>query len=207
MTRPLLFAVALVLGCSDADLGVHENISADTHTGTGTAPNTDTDIDIETDIDIDTGSHSDNASLPTVVQAFNIEAHVLTTMGSVVRVSWDQATAGDTWLEFSLDRVEWHASPAKTNGIGPQEELILGMPFDHEVTYRVVNDFSEGPVVTQDYTITTGALPPDVPLGVLLSEVPSLQDQDKTYHMTTTTDSKTTTSDWTFIIDRQLRVV
>jgi len=122
---------------------------------------------------------------------------------SLIRVTWEQLSAATTHVEFSVDEGVWMASPAVETPAGAAEELLLGIPYDTDVTFRVVNDFGEGPLPTGEHVAHTGLADEDLVHPVLLSSEPAEWDDGMRYVLVGSSDYR----GWTTIVDRQARVV
>jgi len=122
---------------------------------------------------------------------------------SVVRVTWEQLEPADVRVEFSFDEGVWRSSPLRTVEAGPVEELLLGVPFDTDVEFAVVNDFGQGPLTTEAETATTGPPPDGLNVPALGWFDFELTDPSMQYVLTGASDVR----GWTIIFDRQARVV
>jgi len=118
---------------------------------------------------------------------------------SLVIVSWEQLADAEGYVEFSVDEGIWRSSPSLALAAGPQQQLLLGLPYDAELSFRVVNDFGDGPLATAETAAQTGALPDGAPVMTILTSddtawEPSLQ------YVLACMDSQ---SSGTFVLDRQ----
>ena len=129
-----------------------------------------------------------------------ITAAIHPEIGSLVIVSWDQATAERGWVEYSFDEGVWLQSPAGDLEPGPQELLVLGTPYGTEVRLRLVHDFEAGPLASDEVTITTDPLPSAIPTPVVSTADPAALDPDMPYLLAGL-------EDWVVILDRAGRVV
>ena len=94
--------------------------------------------------------------------------------GSILRVTWEQSRDAAVHLEFSFDPDDWRTSPVRELPAGSNEELMLGVPYDAEVTWRLIAEVpGEGTTVTDDVTQFTDRIPTSVP-------VPWVQESDPT---------------------------
>ncbi len=57
---------------------------------------------------------------------------------TLVYVSWEQPEAGPATVEYSFDDDVWLSAPPLDAKAGPNEQLIVGVPYGAEVQYRVV---------------------------------------------------------------------
>lgn len=105
---------------------------------------------------------------------------------SLIVVSWTQLAPATAYLEYSFDEGEWLGSPAQELGVGDHQRLLLGVPYETDVVFRVVNDFGDGPLVTEDVTAITGELPADLPSLEILASDPARWEPTGTYLLVTT---------------------
>ncbi len=122
---------------------------------------------------------------------------------SVVRVTWEQLEPATIRVEFIVDEGEIRSSPTREVEAGPVEELLLGVPFETDVEFVVVNDFGDAPLFTDPVIATTGAPPEDLNVPTLGWSEPELQDPSMQFVITGASDVR----GWTIIFDRQARVV
>jgi hypothetical protein len=147
---------------------------------------------------------------PTEVQVSDVQWRVHDDMGSILVVSWQQLAAADTWLEFSFDEGEWSTSPPISTAAGAAEQLLLGVPYGTDVTFRVVNEFGSGPLATEDHAAATGELPANFPtLEVLVADAARYEPTGRYLLGSVNRDEGGWVPGdyWAFVIDRQGRVV
>jgi hypothetical protein len=101
------------------------------------------------------------------------------------------------------------SSPVKAVAAGDNEELLLGIPYDSQVTWRVVVENAAGSDTSPDQAIGTRAVPSSLPLPVVLSSDPARYDPDVEYVYLSVAQEGGDAGDpwWTLIVDRQGRVV
>ena len=132
-------------------------------------------------------------------------------IGSVVRVSWTQACAGEGRVEYRFDADSWEATPRAQRGEGEHEQLLLGVPYDHKLQLRVVVERDDG--VTErgeTQAALTDPLPSAVLEPVLLLSETALQEPTGRWllgSMNTTMPGWQSGVFYTFILDRHGRVV
>jgi len=159
---------------------------------------------------------ADTASLPIAVSEVRASLHE--TIESIVIVEWTQDIPGETWIEFSADGETWLESPRGHEVTGLlHEQLLLGIPYDSEVQYRIVVDPVTGvvdpedaPLVGVTRTITTGAQPSGVPTLEVLSMDAEALDPDADYILTSIDEIGelgVQIGTWSFIFDRNGEVV
>ncbi|MBN1336459.1 MAG: hypothetical protein JXB39_10905, partial [Deltaproteobacteria bacterium] len=140
-------------------------------------------------------------------EPLDVEASVHEVMASIIVLTWTQEEPATVQAEYSFDEGIWLATPAY--GIGPAEArlLLLGIPFDTSVTWRVLVD---GRVATEDAVIRTG----DAPGG--LPDIDHVEGDPEAWDPTTRwilgslapgSGSPSGARPWTFLFDRQGRMV
>ena len=129
---------------------------------------------------------------------------------SLVYATWSQEVAADGWVEYSFDEGEWLTSPLVSLDAGPQEQILLGVPYDSEVTLRVVTTLDGEAVTSEEVTATTGAVPEELPLPQVLIADPESWEPTGRYMLGSinpTPGGWFIGHYWMFIVDRQGRVV
>jgi hypothetical protein len=124
---------------------------------------------------------------------------------SIVRVSWTQDTDATARVEFGFDG-ETRTSPERALAAGAHDELLLGIPYATDVTFRVVT----GDEVSLDAHLRTGPLPPEIPIGALEASDPAEFDAATEYLVLSIDESGgyfLSARWWTLIVDRQGRIV
>lgn len=157
---------------------------------TDTAPTGDTGADGPT---ADTGG----------VEELSASASLHETYGTLVRVRWRQPTAGAAHVEYSFDAGAWISSPERDLGPGAHEQLLVGIPYDATVTWRVV----VGDERTPDATLAVASRPADLPVADVQGD-PTRWDPDSPYVLVSLTDGEFLGDRWWLVIlDREGRVV
>lgn len=129
---------------------------------------------------------------------------------SLIRLTWTQSAAATVYAEWSFNDGEWQRSPITERGAGAQGELLLGIPYATSATVRVVADAGDGPIVSEEVTATTGALPPGLPLPELLVADSSAWEPTGKYLLGSINQDQGGWNEgryWMFLIDRQGRFV
>ncbi|MDP2307892.1 MAG: hypothetical protein Q8P18_17840 [Pseudomonadota bacterium] len=169
-------------------------------TGTPDLGDADTDTDSDTDTDTDT-------DLPVGDLFADLTWRLHEDQESLAYVSWTQAEAATVHVEYSFDEGVWLSSPPFAAAAGPNEQLVVGIPYETEAAWRLVSDGGSSldgePITTADLPRTFPA--PEVELG----------DQSKWIaggnYLLTSINSRT--GGWTggnyytFIVDRMGRIV
>ena len=130
----------------------------------------------------------------------DVTADIHDDIGSVVVVTWNQLEAKHGWVEYTFDEDDWRRSPPRDWTEGSQRELLLGIPYGTDVVVRLVGVLDAVPTASDEVSITTDALPAEVPTASVVTSQPGLWDPDHPYLLAGL-------EDWTVILDRQGRVV
>ncbi len=149
---------------------------------------------------------SDDTSNTFGGQVSNVYSEVDDDYGTLVRVFWTQNEAADARVEFSFDADTWVSTPVKDGEAGENSALLLGIPYQTEVTFRVVNEMPDGPLTTDDFIETTSEPPSKLPETAAVSGEPSKWDPETNY-VFLSMENTDQTAMYTIIIDRQGRVV
>lgn len=121
--------------------------------------------------------------------------------GTLVVVSWDQADAAPTHVQFSLDDgATWRASPTRARDPGTHEELLLGVPYASDVRFRV----AVGDATSPEQVATTADPPPTLPDVVVHAYDPARTDPAP-YVFTSL--GNLSGQFWVLVLDREGRVV
>lgn len=173
-----------------------------TDSGTPTTP-TDTDTTPTTDTD-----PTDTDTTPTGDVAFTDLSWTLhERMGSLIVASWTQDAAADVHVEYSIDPGEWLASPIVRRSAGAQTQILVGIPFEAQAEWRVVDGTGaavDGP------TITAGPLPEGMPVPTVTVSDPSRWLPEGKYLLSSVNERPggwTGGTYWTYFMDRQGRIV
>lgn len=139
-----------------------------------------------------------------------VQAALHPTIESIVVLDWEQREAATVWVEYGTEAGDTWQSPAWEREPGPQQELLLGIPYGTEVDYRLLATQDGETWQSERATITTGAVPDGVPGVTLLAERPEAQDPDTRFLLASLEEQNTfglAVASWTFVFDRQGRVV
>ncbi len=129
-------------------------------------------------------------------------------IGSIVHVTWEQAEAADTWVEYRVEGEEWRTSPTRRLGPGSAEELLLGLPYGVVVDYRIASDSGAGPTYGADELFETAPVPDTLPVADLLVPDDGRGEPSLRYlYLSVKAASDGDFADWVTIVDRQGRPV
>ncbi len=136
-----------------------------------------------------------------------VSARLHPDFGSLVYVSWEQLAQATGHVEYRFDDEDWLQSPSRALEVGSQEQLLLGIPYDRDVSYRVVNDFGDGELASDVFDIQTDPPPDGVPLATLLSADPKLWEPTLEYLVTCLVKWGGGITAYSIIVDRQGRLL
>jgi len=156
------------------------------------------------------GCQDDFESIELDPQVSNLSWRLHDEIESLVYASWEQDAETSGWVEYAFDEGEWLASPRTTFAPGAHEQILLGIPYDTEVTLRVVSDLDGGAVTSDEVTAVTGPVPEELPLPEVLVAEPDLWETTGPYllgSINPTPGGWFFGHYWMFIVDRQGRVV
>jgi hypothetical protein len=118
---------------------------------------------------------------------------------SIVVLSWEQHEDARVHAEYSFDDGVWLVSPQQDREEGPQEELLLGIPYETEVSFRLVFE-ADGEQVASEFDEIDTAPPPLASSAQVLASDPARWDPDTPYLLASI-------ERWVVILDRQARIV
>jgi hypothetical protein len=188
--------ILLVLGCSGTNNGTVGN----TDPTDGATVDTDT-TDTDTDV-----TDTDTTGTPGGVELTGLEWR-LHAIESMVYVSWTQSATADLHVEYSFDSGVWMSTPTVTYEAGDHERIVVGIPYATQADWRLVA--GDGTSVDGSQ-ILTGILPPGLPTGAVLVSDPTRWLATGNYILTSINERQggwTGGDYWTFIMDREARVV
>ena len=137
----------------------------------------------------------------------NVAAEIHDEIESIIRVSWTQTTDVDVLVRYSFDDGIWEESPVTGGAVGDHQMLLLGIPYDSNVTYQVVWEEDGEWTETTSQSIQNGALPSTIPEVVDIVSDETQLDPDSKYFFTSMNADNNGNAYVVFIIDRQGRVV
>lgn len=128
-------------------------------------------------------------------------------VSSLVRVGWTQSGPASVRVEYSFDDGVWESTPTAEYGAGTWERVLAGIPFGTSATWRVVLDED---AVVDGGTLTTGPLPPGLPVARITTSDPDRWDADGKYLLASINQEQggwVRGTFWTFLMDRKGRMV
>lgn len=159
---------------------------------------------VETDDGTPDDTDDTDAAIP--VEATELAWRLHAEVEALVYVTWTQSDSASAAVEYSFDEGIWLTSPTFAGAAGANEQILVGIPYATEAQWRVVLD---GRAAADGEPLVTGELP-DVPIGVVTVSDPSAWQPGDRYLLTSINRRSggwTGGEYWTFIIDRQGRVV
>ncbi len=148
--------------------------------------------------------------LPPWPAASDLSAELHPDFGSLVWARWQQLAQCSGRVEYSFDEGEWLASPQRALEEGPQEQLLLGVPYEADLRLRVVSLCDGLLHRSAELELSTAELPVGVEVPAVLSSEPDLQDPSLRFLLTSSVQvgwAGNPERAWTVILDRQGRVV
>jgi hypothetical protein len=133
-------------------------------------------------------------------------SHRLHEVQSLVYVSWTQAEPARLHVEYSFDEGHWLSAPERDSLAGPNEQLLVGIPYETVAQWRIVGE--QG--VLFEGTLQTGGYPEGLPRAVRTVHEPERQLPEGRWLLTSinSNDGGWTSGDyWTILLDRQGRLV
>ena len=159
-------------------------------------------LDTDTDTDTDTETEA-------LVELSDLGWRLHDDIGSLVYVSWEQARDADVHVEYSFDTNIWHRTPSFSASTGSQEQILVGIPFGTAgVQWQVVIEDTKETLPGED--IITDALPSGFPQPSLVVADAGQWWSQGNYLLTSINEDPggwTAGTYWTFIVDREGRVV
>jgi hypothetical protein len=128
-------------------------------------------------------------------------------IGSLAYVSWTQALPATLRVEYSFDEGVWLSAPERAYPAGPNEQLLVGIPYETVAQWRIV---AEEGVIFRGEPLVTGAYPSELPRAVLTVSEPERQLAEGRWLLTSlnSSDGGWVSGDyWTVLLDRQGRLV
>ncbi len=204
MQRMALLFLLPLLGCNDPDskqdsstapeeTGNPQDSTSPPHTGeSGEAQHTG-----------DTGS----STQPMDVEITDLSWRLHDDVPSMVYVSWEQSAAATVYVEYGFEGAGWMQAPTLSASAGTNQQLLVGIPYDEAVGWRVV---VEGGQAFEGENMRTGPLPDGLPVPTLEVSKSDAWLPSGNYLLTSINQNSggwTGGTYWTFIIDRQGRPV
>lgn len=193
-TLPLLL---LFTACSPSD--TKDSGSADTEDSVDTGSDTqDTGEDTQDTVDTDPANDL-------IFTDLSYRLHE--SQGAIAYVTWTQDLPGRVYVEYSVDPGEWMSSPARDLEAGTHEQILIGIPFASEASWRVratIGGSEDGaPILTEP-------VPDGLPIADRLVAEPDSWLPEGRFLLTSINANPggwTRGNYWTMIIDRKGRPV
>lgn len=141
-----------------------------------------------------------------------VTAEVSTEVHTVVTVRWTTTEATSGYVAFGEDDGYEMRTPLTAAGTS-HEVLLLGLPADTTAHFQVVTVAEDGTeVATDDHTITTGSLPPELPALTVTGEVKAWKGGYQVFPIQGTTYAVTIVDDqgryvWYDVLDSSKNVM
>ncbi len=196
MTHAATALLVLALACGDC---------ADS---SDSSPTIETGSPGDTDQPGDTGDSSQPHPDPISITDLSWRLH--DEIESMVYVTWQQSGEAQVHVEYSFDQGQWLSSPTIDAAKGGHQQLLLGIPYDMDVQWRVVPQTGD---TVDGEPLTTGAIPSGssgMPVPHLLEADPKAWLPTGNYLLCSINSQVGAWTDgtyWTFIMDRDARIV
>ncbi len=125
----------------------------------------------------DTSGADDTGHEEVDLEITAVSAEVDAQMVTLIHVEWTVSHASSTWVEFHTGDEDWRQAPTLEAEAGPQRSLILGVPAETDVSWKIVAEVGVSRVETEEQVTTTWALPSVVPDFELWESDPTLWDE------------------------------
>lgn len=202
---------------STAD-GTSSSTASTTSTTTGTSGKGSTSLAVMTvssDAPPESSSGGDEDGPDGDAFVSDVDVSVHDEVNTILVVRWEQTQPSEeTWIEYGFDPDEWLQSPARPGEAGAHEEVLLGIPGETEVTFRIVNRDASGEVRSSDHRGTTDSVPSSMPRPTVEHYDPALASSHRWMFGAvedTTGPSANPTyyggPHWMYIVDRKGRIV
>jgi hypothetical protein len=204
----LLFLPALVAGCTAGKPGSRADSASDS-TGESADSPVDSVADSLADSNPDSDHHSgaDTAdSAPGLVTVSKLDWRLDEAVESLVHVSWEQDGKGIVHVEYSFEADSWEQTPDRERGAGLQEQVLAGIPFGTDASWRVVPTLGKA---TDGASIATGPIPAGLPVPTVTVSNPDAWLPEGRFLLLSVNAGGGWEAGtfWTLLVDRQGRVV
>jgi len=163
------------------------------------------DDDVADDDVADDDAGDDDTGAPAMISALDWRLH--DEVESLVYVSWEQSAAAAVAVEYNFASGDWQSTPTREFEAGTNEQLLVGIPFGMDASWRVA---PEGGEAVDGETISTGPVPSGLPLATVEIAYEDAWLPSGNYLLTSINEDNGGWNGgtyWTFIIDRLARPV
>ena len=140
----------------------------------------------------------------------DVQVRLHETIHSLAYISWEQLEPATVWVEFGPSGDPRQHSPSLELEPGPQETLLLGLPYDTKAGYRVLAEGDGFSWASDEGLLQTGEQPSGVPSMEVL-EVDEAHIDPTTRFLLASIEALNTfgvpVGSWSFVFDRMGRVV
>ncbi len=129
---------------------------------------------------------------------------------SLVYASWQQLQPATVRVEFGSETLGWRQSPERELGIGAQEQILLGIPYEQAIEVRLVAEVDGETWESEPEPVTTGEQPTGVPTMEVLAVDEARLDPGVGFVLASIEEVNSfglAVASWSFVFDRQGRVV
>lgn len=128
---------------------------------------------------------------------------------TLVIVSFTQEQPASVHIAFTFDG-QTRLTPVRELSLGPHEEILLGIPYQTEVSYEIISETAREVTRIGPLTAKTGAMPPSMPISALVQADSLRYDPTMAYTLVSATDAGSYGFGerwWALVVDRQGRIV
>lgn len=148
-----------------------------------------------------------DTAAPLAVELSQVQATPHAKVGSMLEVRWHQDLPATVSLEYQVDPGEWRSTPDQVLPAGEQSRLLVGIPFDHEVGFRLQADPGTGVVSEAQGIGRTDPLPSPLVAPQLETFDAEAVGEDSPWLYFSLNDLAGEQNAWMLIMDRQGRLV
>ncbi|MEE9384874.1 MAG: hypothetical protein V3V08_15835 [Nannocystaceae bacterium] len=142
----------------------------------------------------------------------DVAVTVHASVATILKVSWTQTNESEAvWIEYTFENDNWLHSPERGGLPGSHHELLLGVPGDTDVRFRIVTRKGERRTETARQCRRTGTVPHGMPRPTVAHYDRALASEHRwmfgSVEATRHQDAYRDGPYWLYIIDRAGRIV
>lgn len=161
-------------------------------------------------ISLDGTDSGDTGAKPSMDAPTDVSVRLHDDIASIAYVSWTQAGAATSWVEYGVDGEETRSTPAVERAAGTYEQIVVGLPYDAAFTVRVVVAAGGAEGRSEPVASSTGPVPDEMPVPDLLVADPDRYEPSGVFLLGSVNRRAVGWSQgeyWKFVLDRQGRLV
>lgn len=130
---------------------------------------------------------------------------------ALVVVHWAQEEPTDrSWVEYRVGEEDWQQTPERPGTTEEHRQVVVGVPYDHEITWRVVGVAGEETLTSPTGSFQTASLPARLPQVEAVEGDPSAWQVGADFLFTSVSEDgpfAQSVNFWLVILDRKGRYV